>query len=81
MLTVLSRLTLLKTISRDFNCETFAVRVSWKMKNDVYTQLPKFSRSVPQDLANTRAALTLHFAHTVHLWGSYDSHCKQGLFT
>jgi hypothetical protein len=68
MLTVLARLTLWKPISRDFNCVTFVIRVCrvvisdctpWKIKYDVYTQLPKFSRLLPRDLANTFEQVTL----------------------
>jgi hypothetical protein len=68
MLTVLARLTLSKTISRYFNCVTFVLRVcrvvtcdcaSWQMEYDVYTQLPKISRPLPRDLANTFEKVTL----------------------
>jgi hypothetical protein len=67
MLTVLAWLTLWKTISRFFNCATFVVRVcrvvicgcaSWKIKYDVYTKLPKFSRPPPQVLANACEQVT-----------------------
>lgn len=50
MLTVLARLTLWETISRDFHCVTFVIRMrcvvicdcaSWKMKYDVFSRLLK----------------------------------------
>jgi hypothetical protein len=60
MVIVLAQLTLWKRISHNFNCVTFVVCVCfvvtydcdlWKIKNDVYNQLPK--SSLPCNLANT----------------------------